>query len=75
MYDIFCKDNNQGKDFVSCLLKRDEKHIFSEDTTKSISQSLEKIANKSLSGLQNDYLNLLVSCFSKLITNHTKGLH
>jgi len=60
MYDMFCKDNNQGEDYINCLLKRDEKHIFSEDTTKSISQSLEKIANKSLSGLQNNYPILLV---------------
>ncbi|MCD4745798.1 MAG: hypothetical protein K8R58_05825, partial [Bacteroidales bacterium] len=73
MYNIFCKDNNQRKDNVSCLIQKEINNIISEGEIKSISQSLNKIANKSLPVLLKDSPNLLV--FPSKLNEYNDDIH
>ncbi len=74
MYNLFCKDNNKpGENFDDYFKKSDIERHFSEDARISISESLDKIANKSLVTLKKEYPDILV--FPPNFNEHNDDIH
>jgi len=73
MYNIFCKDNNQGKHLIDCIPKKGSEDKLSEEGNESVLRSLNKIANKKLPDLQKEHPNLLV--FPSNLNEYNDDIH